>query len=205
MNISIPMPPHKVSRVQETMFVPAPELTVWVEDTFIRESGKLFNPDHQHLHAAEFEFLWTNADYKTKGRTVLGTAEIPKAGNKWSAQRSLFQLVQWFGNVPDFLITIHAKYFESAGNPERCALIEHELFHCGQREDAFGVPMFSKLTGQPIWGMRGHDVEEFTGVVRRYGAQAAGVSEFVRAANKGPEIAPAIIDGICGQCAKRIA
>ena len=45
---------------------------------------------------------------------------------------------------------------------------------------------FNKDTGQPVLTLRGHDVEEFTGVVRRYGASKE-VQELVDA----------------GQCASR--
>ncbi|WP_267902481.1 putative metallopeptidase [Sinorhizobium meliloti] len=41
----------------------------------------------------------------------------------------------------------------------------------------------------PVFTVRGHDVEEFVGVVRRYGADAAGVRAIVDAANRPPEIA----------------
>lgn len=204
MKLSIPMPPGRVLETHGVVFVPAPELSVWVYDTFISD-GELQNPDHEHLSDAEIGFLWTNADYKSKMRTIVGTAEQPKSGNKWSAQRKDFQLMQWFGDIPDFVITLQAHYFASVGNPERCALIEHELYHCAQSIDQYGLPRFSKQTGKPIYTVRGHDVEEFVGVVRRYGAEASGVDELVRVANQGPEIARAEVDGICGLCSKQVA
>lgn len=48
-------------------------------------------------------------------------------------------------------------------------------------------------------------MEVFIGVVRRYGAEASGVTELVRVANMGAEIAPAIVDGMCGQCGRIVA
>ncbi|WP_420376855.1 putative metallopeptidase [Sinorhizobium medicae] len=53
--------------------------------------------------------------------------------------------------------------------------------------------------------MRGHDVEDFVGVVRRYGADAAGVRAIVDAANRPPEIARANIAHACGTCQLRVA
>ncbi|WP_325053423.1 putative metallopeptidase [Sinorhizobium meliloti] len=54
--------------------------------------------------------------------------------------------------------------------------------------------------------MRGHNVEEFVGVVRRSGADAAGVRAIVDAANRPPEIALAkIIAHACGKCQLRVA
>jgi hypothetical protein len=56
--------------------------------------------------------------------------------------------------------------------------------------DEFGCPKFNRQTGLPVFGMIGHDVEEFVGIVRRYGAgSAAGrTRDLVAAAKKKPEI-----------------
>ncbi|WP_410176759.1 putative metallopeptidase [Sinorhizobium medicae] len=60
-------------------------------------------------------------------------------------------------------------------------------------------------TGRPVFTIRGHDVEDFVGVVRRYGADAAGVRAIVDAANRPPEIARAQIAHACGTCQLRLA
>ncbi|MQV21573.1 hypothetical protein GHK65_14775 [Sinorhizobium meliloti] len=60
------------------------------------------------------------------------------------------QVKQWFGFVPDFIITLDAEY--------------------------------CRASGAPVFTIRGHNVEEFVGVVRRYGANAAGVRAIVDAA-----------------------
>jgi len=52
--------------------------------------------------------------------------------------------------------------------------LEHELYHIVQSVDEFGAPKFNRDTGMPTLTLRGHDVEEFVGVVRRYGARACG-------------------------------
>ncbi|WP_414143867.1 putative metallopeptidase [Burkholderia territorii] len=48
-------------------------------------------------------------------------------------------------------------------------MVEHELYHIGQRTDEFGAPAFMK-DGMPKLSIRGHDVEEFVGIVRSYDA-----------------------------------
>jgi hypothetical protein len=53
--------------------------------------------------------------------------------------------------------------------------------------------------------MRGHDVEEFVGVVARYGAEATGVAAIVDAAKAGPTIGRASIAGVCGTCSLKVA
>lgn len=103
---------------------------------------------------------------------------------------------------PDFLITFDAENWFESGEAERLAIFEHELYHCAQAVDAFGMPRFSKMSGKPIFAMRGHDVEEFTGVVRRYGIGATGQDrvDFVEAAAAEPLISSARIRAMCGTC-----
>ena len=114
------------------------------------------------------------------------------------------QLIGWFGTVPDFVLTFDASYCAECSDAEFMALVEHELYHCGQERDIYGLPKFTRF-GTPKFTMRGHDVEEFVGVVRRYGADAAGVSAMVEAANAGPEIARVDIARACGTCHLRAA
>ncbi|WEX86485.1 putative metallopeptidase [Sinorhizobium garamanticum] len=59
--------------------------------------------------------------------------------------------------------------------------------------------------GRPIFAIRGHDAEEFVGVVRRYGADAAAVRAMVDAANQKPEIARVQIAHACDTCQLRVA
>ena len=73
--------------------------------------------------------------------------------------------------------------------------------HISVRSD---LPKFSKQTGRPVFAIRGHDVEEFVGVVERYGAEATNVQALVRAANKGPSIAQAAIANACGNCLRLV-
>jgi hypothetical protein len=112
-------------------------------------------------------------------------------------------LYQWFGEDElDFVITLAAPYCLDANDATFCALVEHEMYHCGQKLDEYLQPMFSKKTGKPLYAMRGHDVEEFTGIVRRYGveAAAAGTLDIVAAAEYKPELEVARIAELCGSC-----
>ena len=199
----IPLPNEENAHGLSDWFSPSLDLATWAHDTFIAEGAELENPDHAHLKFARIGFLWTNVSNSKKGRMVIGTAEKGQpqgAMGKWSKARAELQVVDWFGQVPDFIITIHAEWWLQAGDAERCALVEHELYHCAQDKDAFGAPKFSKSTGMPVYMMRGHDVEEFIGVVRRYGGEATQVQELVNAANAEPEIALAEIAHACGNC-----
>lgn len=179
-------------------FVPAPEVERWIFETFIDEGAPLANPEHEHLRDARIGVLWTSAPNGKHGRAIVGQAELVSGGSNWSRGRAVQQITEWFGELPDFIITLFAPYADPANDATFCALVEHELSHCAQEKDAFGAPKFSK-TG-PVYCMRGHDVEEFIGVVRRYGADAAGVRALIDAAAEGPTIAAADIGFACGNC-----
>jgi hypothetical protein len=188
-------------------FEPASDLRDWIIDTFIKGVGPLVNPEHAHLSDAHIGFLWTNCYNEKQMRVVLGQTEImpPMAMGKWQRARAVQQIEEWFGGaMPDFLITFSAPACDGMNDASFCALVEHELYHCAQALDAFGMPKFNK-EGQPVYAIRGHDVEEFVGVVRRYGAAASGVQPMIDAGNARPLIAGAEIDGICGTCLRAAA
>lgn len=181
-------------------FVPAPELLQWLTATFLEEGGALFNQDHQHLLAARMGVLWTNVANARAGRRVLGQCEFrpPMAMGTWQRARAKQQLLEWFGEELQFLLTFDAGYAAECTDAEFCALVEHELYHCGQARDDFGAPRFDR-SGFPVFQLRGHDVEEFVGVVKRYGAEASHVEAFVAAAGLEP-IDMTRIRAACGTC-----
>jgi hypothetical protein len=78
------------------------------------------------------------------------------------------------------------------------------MYHIGQARDEFGAPVFVKSTGLPKLAIRGHDVEEFVGVVRRYGA-GVDVQRMVDAAKAAPEVAKINIARACGTCLLKVA
>lgn len=205
-----PYPPRNMIDVVVDMafdrFEPSEELRDWIIDTFIKGDGPLVNEEHQHLADAHIGVLWTNCDNSRNMRSVIGQAELmpPMAMGKWQRARAAQQIEEWFDGMPDFLLTFSAPAAEGMNDASFCALIEHELYHCGQARDEFGMAKFKK-DGMPSFAIRGHDVEEFVGVVRRYGAEAAGVQPMIDAANSRPLIDGADIDGICGTCLRAAA
>ena len=188
-------------------FVPAPEIIGWAQTTLIDDDASLPNEDHAHLRQAKLAALWTTIPNGRQGRTIIGQAEPgdPAVVGKWRRARAEQQIVEWFGEIPDFILTFDAGYASQCTDAEFMALVEHELYHCGQERDEWGAPKFRKGTGLPAFTMRGHDVEEFVGVVRRYGADTAGVRELVDAANRPPEVTRAEIAQSCGTCLLRVA
>jgi hypothetical protein len=199
-----PQPPEGLGEWREgkatLMLAPAPNLRDWVRATFIEEDGALFNEEHKHLRWANFECLWAAGSFTKQTRTVVGqTEEVAFRVSGFQRWRQEQQLEEWFGQVPDYLITIAADYWMQAGEAEACALVEHELYHIGQKQDAFGSPEFTK-EGLPKLQIRGHDVEEFVGVVRRYGVGGGKLTELVKAANAKPEVGRLRLSQACGTC-----
>lgn len=200
-----PFPPQEVIKFGVPVFVPSSELDIWSQRAFIEPAAALVNPDHGHLNQAEIGWLWTNVPNTRKMNTVVGQAEMtlpPSSLGKWAKARWEAQLLTWFPDRElDFLITLYAPYAMDTDDLSFCSLIEHELYHCGQQVDEFGSPKFRK-NGLPRFAMKGHDVEEFVGIARRYGtgASAGRSQEFVEAANRLPEIGQAKVAGVCGTC-----
>jgi len=209
MAITRPQPPEHLGKFDDTgefpkMLVPAPELGRWVEETILADDGPLHNPDHAHLIDADLCFMWASNAFTKQGRTVVGQAEqvMFRAGG-WQKARQEQQMIEWFGRVPEFLITLAADYCEQASDVEFLRLVEHELFHLGHATDEFGAPKFGK-DGKPKLTLHGHDVEEFIGVVKRYGASPE-VARMVEAAKHPAEVGNINIARACGTCLLRAA
>lgn len=199
-----PMPP---SMVWPVAFAPAPELRKWIRHVFLEADAPLFNEEHKHLLEVDFEVLWARESFEKQGRSVVGTAEqvMFRAGG-WQKHRQEQQFDEWFGRTPKFLLTFSAGYAATCTDAEWCAVVEHELYHLGHRRDEFGAPAFTK-DGQPKLFIRGHDFEEFVGVVERYGAgpSEGALARAVRAANRPPELSEALLRHVCGTCTRETA
>lgn len=199
-----PSPPAGLFESPYMAFAPAPEVLAWARSTFLTAGESLHNEDHDHLEYADFRFLWASGGFAKQGRTVLGQCEeVTFRAGPWQKGRQEQQMRDWFGSVPDFVITLDAAYSLKCSDEEFCALVEHEIYHIGQTMDEFGAPAFTK-DGMPKLGMRAHDVEEFVGVVRRYGA-SADVQKMIDAAKTTPEVAKLNIARACGTCLLKAA
>lgn len=202
-----PYPP----RDRQKDFIASEELGLWVRSTFLDDNSPLYNGDHDHLKDAVIGFLWAFPENSRAGRQIIGEAEIfnPKGG-KWQKARQYQQIDEFFAYLKDgeedeleldFIITLDAPFSLKADGASFCALVEHELYHCSYKLDESKMPWYND-EGKLKYVLKGHDVEEFTGVVRRYGTAAVSpeVSAFVAAASMEPEIAPAQIASGCGNC-----
>ena len=201
-----PIPPIFDELSHHPRFEPDQDgLGAWARATVIDDGGPLHDPVHAHLARASIGWRWTDGPAQSRGRPIMGEARlIPPPQERWGKLMADWQLFQWFGEVPDFTITISADFARDCDHWSFCALIEHELYHCGQAVDMFGMPRFSR-DGFPIFTMRGHDVEEFVDVVARYGTRATGTDALAAAAEAGPIFGQAQINAACGSCLRLVA
>lgn len=200
-----PAPPETLFEWRD-LLTPAIGLSEWVSAVILDMAGPLYNPDHAHLVDASIGYLWTNVENIRQQRQVLGMAEkVQIMGAKWAKARQEMQISDWFGQLPDFMITLDANYCRDCTDLEFCALVEHELYHCAQALDEFGSPKFGR-DGTPKYALRGHDVEEFTGIVRRYGIgdPEGPLADMIIAAAAGPTISNLNIARACGTCMLKV-
>lgn len=199
-----PFPPADLLESPWLILQPATDVWAWVEREILATTGSIHNEDHAHLIDANISVLWASSGFAKQGRVVLGQAEqvMFRAGG-WQKARQEQQMRDWFGEEPDYLITLAADYCTQCTDAEFCALVEHELYHIAQATDQYGAPKFTQ-EGLPKLQMRGHDVEEFVGVVRRYGA-GKDVQQLIDAASRPPEVAKINISRACGTCLLKLA
>lgn len=205
-----PFPPtdfiDQADEEEAIRIVPAPDLKNWVVANFLTLGGPLHNPDHDHiaemLHDNEgfLAFAWASTAYTRAKRMVLGQCEkVMFQQGGWKKARQEQQMRDWFGFVPIYLITIDASFCEKANDSEFCALLEHELYHIGVERDGDGEIIYSDHTGLPKHYLAGHDVEEFIGVVKRWGANE-NVKRLIEVAKNPPFVSDLDISKCCGNC-----
>ena len=180
-------------------FVPIDGMDEFVRSAILDEEGPLHNPDHVHLRKARIGYLWTTEDWRDGESARIGQAGRgqPDTRNRWTSGILEQQYRSWWGRLTDFIVWFDAAWWSTADERSRLMVLEHELYHCGQARDDWGTPRYSRMTGDPIFTIKRHDVEEFIGVVRRYGASGP-VLDLVEAVTDGPEISMPRILGACG-------
>jgi hypothetical protein len=207
-----PCPPKHLRDPNATgLFVPAPEVVAWIEETFLNENSPLYDEAHDHLTAATIAVLWTDVVNEKQMVPVVGTAEMPRppsSGGKWARARWEMQMREWFGiewKRITFLLTFYAPYAAEVDDVEWCSTVKHELCHCAV-EMEFGNPKFRE-DGTPVFGIRDHDFGGFLSTVRDFGPEAErNVPELIEIVRSGPRISRARVAMACGtgKCELRI-
>ena len=205
-----PFPPtdfmDQAEEEEAIRLIPAPDLKKWVVANYLTIGGPLYNPEHDHipelLHDNEefLAFAWASSAYKSKQAMVLGQCEkVMFNVGGWRKARQEQQMRDWFGFVPTYLITVDASFCERANDTEFCYLLEHELYHIGVMRDEDGEIVYSDSSGLPKHYLAGHDVEEFIGVVKRYGP-SKNVKRLIEVAKNPPFVSNLDISKCCGNC-----
>ncbi len=126
---------------------------------------------HQHLKLARIAYVFTTQKRVKCDRIVLGKAQKLSAKLRWLSS-GLEDMEKGY----DFIIEFDANEWKNLTEPQRKALVDHELCHCA------GGP------GQ--WRVRGHDVEEFQQIIERHGFWKQDLQYFGSAAQQLPLVEP---------------
>jgi len=199
-----PYPAQPLALLHRTPMLWAPDhhFSEWVRDVYLLPSGPLYNPDHWYLRDAKIGYLWTNAEsYRGKDKQTVAQAELVggKVGNQWQTKQYWFQLMGWFGDLPDFVLRFDAPVLAEYSDRDFCAVVDHELYHCAIKLDDFELPRYDRENNF-IWSQRPHTSEEFDRVVGRYGSHlaAGGSAEIIAASKQRPEVTDEQIAEACG-------
>jgi hypothetical protein len=131
--------------------------------------------EHAHLQDANIGYVFRDDELRRRGKVI--AAEAILVERILQSEKRYGRIVKWallhhilkVEELPDFLVLIDRNIWSGMEPDAKLALIDHELSHCFfQTEDDGETP---KLTedGRYRWTIRGHDVEEFCGVVARNG------------------------------------
>lgn len=122
---------------------------------------ELIPEHHPHLipFLPEMRFVFRDKAQKSKGRVQLGSARKVTGLNAWLAEE---EPVEVYDEDPIgfFVIEIAEDEWEHLSSRQRTALVDHELTHCWVD---YGEDGSASLV------VRGHDLEEFTSIVKRHG------------------------------------
>ena len=126
---------------------------------------KLIEDYHHHLFGFRIEYIFLSECPKQKGKLVWGRARKVSGLNAYLATDEPEAQPE-----PFFVVEIVKPVWDELTPLQREALVSHELHHIGWDEEK----------DQPM--MKGHDCEEFIGVIQRYGLWREDVKLFVEVA-----------------------
>ncbi len=155
----------KMAAAKEDRYADSPDY--WRDSALDHLAEEVRMKWHEHLHEAEISFLMTKKPMSRGGRAIAGKAKLSKG------------LLSFYSKA-DFVIIVSAEFWDKADVPKRRALLDHELKHCTYEED--------EKSGEKIWMLRGHDIEEFTDVVDRHGLWHDGLKTFGHAVGRQLEL-----------------
>lgn len=143
-------------------------------------------PRFSHLKEGEAVIMFVMCDFKVnkKGRRVLGQISLPQFQGSMSKLCSWLLAMACEGHWPDYIMVLESEFWGNAQPKQREALVFHELCHTEHSVGKDGELKF-KDDGRPVFGIQGHDIEEFNAVVERYGAWLPDIKLFAAALRDG--------------------
>lgn len=134
----------------------------WSEasSSVLHTAQEIIEKYHPHLAEASIAFVFRSEAGSSMGKFVIAKAsKFPE------------KLKPLVDTDYDFLIWVSEEDWNKFDYEKRCALIDHELCHCGGNID-------------DGWTMVAHDVEEFSEIIERHGLWRKELNDMVDAAEK---------------------
>lgn len=165
-----------------------PEL--WRAPEVARIADELIPKHHDHLNRTDVEikYFFREPAAKSRGRLVYGQASKVGGRSAFLVKLEHAERLEIDEPIDFFVIEMAHTLWCGLTEPQRRALVDHELSHCDVELDEAGE---RKLV------MRGHDVEEFADVVKRHGLWRPNVVAFTEVA-KAAQLAFPISPGSAG-------
>jgi hypothetical protein len=133
-------------------------------------------PEHAHLQMATIGYIFRDDELRRQGKVKWAEAilseRILQSEKRWGrlVKWAILRILPQFGEVvPDFVILIDRNIWSGLDDDAKFALVDHELSHCFYATLDDGETQKFHQDGSPWWAIRGHDVEDFEGVVERNG------------------------------------
>lgn len=157
-----------VRKVLEKVPETVPLLADWPEDEKILQGDQpgaiadiLVPAFHKEVAKAKIAYLFVQ-QMGSRNRTMV-------------ARTSLLSRKMRFLSLYDFCVIFNWTIWRGLNVPQRTALVDHELEHCGVDDDG----QFILLT---------HDLMEFNTIVRRWGLWQPAITQFIEAAKPQLEL-----------------
>jgi hypothetical protein len=150
-----------------------------------RIAEQIIAQHHPHLADVPIRYLWRDKAATSKGNTVLG-----KARKVTGLNAHLVHLVRKDEppeEVEFFVIEIAEDAWHTLTDKQQTALVDHELCH-------LGVDIPERADKDRKLVLRGHDLEEFAGVVERHGLWRPAIETFRAATQAQLTLEEAMVD-----------
>lgn len=149
--------------IEEALGLPIPG--VWPEEAPMLEAEQaaalaaaIIPLLHRHLVEAKIAYLFVE---EKRERDAVKLGHAAKASSK----------IRFLAQV-DYVVEFNWTAWKDLTAAQRVALVDHELCHCGGKDE------------KGKWVERGHDIEEFTAIVGRWGPWTGNLQQFGRVLSK---------------------